>query len=138
MKAWSLVIIFLHSMCNIYGMSTARASTSDFLSLCSTSLASVNLCVSMMTCRPRLLAILTKSAMSFLVPILLPFTIFYSNVGKLATLPRTPRTTMPPFLTDLIAASITLSDGAKTIALSSKPSSSFRFFNSCSFGSWYT
>jgi hypothetical protein len=118
--------------CNIYEMSTARASTSDFLSLCSTSLASSSLCVSTMTCKPRLLAILTKSAMSFLVPILLPFTIFSSKVGKSATLPRTPRTTMPPYLTDLMAASITLSDGAKTIALSSSPSSSVRFFNNCS------
>src|SRR5829696_1463964 len=102
-------------------MSTARASISDFLSLPSTSLASASLCFSIMTCKPGLLAILTKSAMSFLVPITLPFTIFSSNVGKSVTLPRTPRTTMPPFLTDLMATSITLSDAQRQLHCQADP-----------------
>ena len=63
------------------------------------------------------LAILIKSALSFLVPILLSFIIFSSNVGKLATLPWTPKTMTPPRLTDLMAVFMTLSDGVKTIAL---------------------
>jgi hypothetical protein len=78
----------------------------------------------MTTRKPYSLAISIKSAMSFLVTILLSFTIFSSNVGKLATLSRTPKTMTPPRLTDLTAVFMTLSDGAETIALSRRPPSS--------------
>ena len=70
------LIIFIYTF-NIYGMSTSRACISDFLSLPSTPLASTSLRVSIMTCKPGSLAISIKSAMSLLVPITLPFTIFF-------------------------------------------------------------
>ena len=56
------------------------------------------------------------SSMSFREPINVPRIVFSSNAKKLGILPTVAITTVPPFLTDFIAVSVTSSTGAKTIA----------------------
>jgi len=63
--------------------------------------------------------ILITSSISFREPIKVPLIVFSSNAKKLGILPTVAITTVPPFLIDLIAVSVTSSIGAKTIAANS-------------------
>ena len=59
--------------------------------------------------------------MSFVEPINVPLIVFSSNAINSGLSPIVAITIVHPFLTDFIAVSVTISDGAKTIAASNKP-----------------
>ena len=64
-------------------------------------------------------------SISLVDPISVPLIVFSSNAINAGLSPTVAITISPPFFTDFIAVSVTISAGANTIAASSKPYFSF-------------
>ena len=93
-------------------------SISEFFNLSSTSFACSKGNDSVTTLKLFFCAISITFSISFMEPISVPLTVFSSNAKKFGILPTVAIITVPPFFTDFIAVSVTMSDGAKTTAAS--------------------